>query len=566
MGITLNPGTLLNGNGIDVTSLVTASLAPQNAKLTALQQQQTTLQTESGLMTSMNGDLNNLSSAISALTDVLGPLTAMSPQSSQSTILTGSAEPGAKAGTHTIVVSALASQGTLYTDPVKDASTSILPNGVQSADLKFQVGGKNGPTHDIAIAAGTNDTLNSLVSYVNKQDWGVTATVLTDATGSRLAIYSNASGSEGALAITNNTSGLTFNPPAGGTDATFTVDGIPFSSTTNTVTGAIPGVTLNLVGAYPGVQVQLAVGPDASQAIQAISTFVGAYNTVIGDLNTQFTYNSNTNSEGPLAGDSSLRSLQTSLLTDGTYAPPQSTVYSESVQDAKTSLLPNGIQNADLQIQVGTGPAHDIAVSAGSNDTLTSLVSYINQQNWGLTASVLNDGSGERLVLCSNDPSNSGAVSIASNTTNLTFNPAVESSYISLRSLGITMNDDGTLSINSAALSSAVSSDPASLLNFFQNNAQTGFGNNFVKDLRNLTDPTQGILNMDLAQNQTDQKNISNSITDLQDQISTLQQQLQTEYSQVNAILESFPYELRAIQSLLGLTPTDTSSGATSAG
>jgi flagellar hook-associated protein 2 len=240
MGITLNPGTLLNGNGIDVNSLVTASLAPRNAQVTALQQQQSDLQSQSSLLTSMNNDLSALASAANALGDVLGPLSAMSAQSSQTNILTASAQAGAAAGTHTVVVSTLATQGTIYTNAIKDANTSILPSGVQSADVSFQIGGSSGPTHDVAISAGTSDTLNSLVSYINKQNWGVTASVLTDATGARLALYSNATGSAGALAVANNTSGLTFNSPVGGTNASLTVDGIPFSSSSNTVTGATP--------------------------------------------------------------------------------------------------------------------------------------------------------------------------------------------------------------------------------------------------------------------------------------------------------------------------------------
>jgi flagellar hook-associated protein 2 len=342
------------------------------------------------------------------------------------------------------------------------------------------------------------------------------------------------------------------------------VDGIPFSSSTNTVAGAIPGITLNLLGAYPGVQVQLAVAPDATQVEQAISTFVGAYNTIVGDLNTQFAYNPNTNSQGPLAGDSALRTLQSSLLTDGTYATPHSTVYTNGIKDAKTSILANGAQSADLQLQVGI-TIHDIAIAPGSNDTLNSLVTYINGQNWGVTASVQNLGTGVRLAISTN-PGTAGEMAIAANTSILSFNPAVGSAYASLRSMGITMNDDGTLSINASALSSAASSNPSSLLSFFQNAAGTGFANKFAKDLQNLTAPTQGLLNMELSQNQKNQNSITSSIADLQDQISARQRQLETEYSQVNAILESFPYELRAIQMELGITPANSNSGPTSAG
>lgn len=460
MGISLNPGSILNGQGIDVNSLVTQSLAPENAQVTNLQQQQQTLQQQSGLLSSINNDLSNLSSAVNSLTDVLGPLNSLTAQSSQNSILTASAQNGATAGTHTVVVSTLATQGTVYSNPVATADTSVLPSSATSAGISFQVGGSGGATHTINIASGSNDTLNKIVSYINSQDWGVTATVLKDSTGARLAIYSQNTGSSGAVAITSNTSGLAFNPPVGGTDATFTVDGIPFSNSSNTVTGAIPGVTLNLLGAFPGIQVQVSVAPDASRAEQAITNFVSAYNTVIGDVNTQFTVNPATNNEGPLGSDSSLRSLQSSLLSDVTYSP----------------------------------------------------------------------GAGD---------------------------------LVNLNSLGITLNDDGTLSVNASQLQNVLSSNPSQVLNFFQNSAQTGFANAFANDLQNLTDPTQGIINLDLQQNQTEQQTLSNSIGDLQDQISTQQQQLQTEFSQVNALLESYPVQLQAVQLELGITPSNSGSGTT---
>jgi len=59
-----------------------------------------------------------------------------------------------------------------------------------------------------------------------------------------------------------------------------------------------------------------------------------------------------------------------------------------------------------------------------------------------------------------------------------TFAPGT-SAYGNLRALGLTMNDDGTLSINLSQLTNAVATDPTSVLNFFQNTDQTGFANQF---------------------------------------------------------------------------------------
>jgi len=564
--ISLNSATLLSGNGIDVNSLVAEVQAPLQSEIQLYQQQQTGLQTQAGLLTSLNNDLSNLSSAVNSLSDVLGPLTSQTVNSSQPSILTGTAQSTATPGNHTIVVSTLATQGTLYTQPITDANTSILPSGQTTGDLKIQIGGLTGQTRDIPITQGSNDTLTTLANYITAQQWGVTGTVLNDASGARLAIYSQSTGATGAVSVLNNTTNLTFNTPVGGTDATFTVDGVPFDSTTNTFAGAISGVTLNLQAAIPTVPVQVSIGPDVNQATQAINNFVSAYNTVVGDINQQFTVDPSTNSEGPLGGDNSLRLLQSSLLTDAAYTPANGTLFANAVTDANTSILPNGAPSADIQLQIGTsGPTFDVPVSPGSNDTLNSLASYINSQSWGLAATVLNSPTGARLAVTNNSTA-IGAVNVVTNTSSLTFNPPVESVFGNLTSLGITTNDDGTLSVDPTTLQTALTSDPSGVAGFFQNVASTGFANNFAGDLQNLTDPTAGLLNIDLSQNQQEQTDLSNTVLNLQDQIASQQTQLITEFSQVNALIEEYPFLVQAIDLQLGIQPSGSSNTAPTAG
>jgi flagellar hook-associated protein 2 len=471
MGISFNASSLLNGNGINVQSVVTAILSPENSALTALLSQQTDLSSQAGLLAGFNNNLASLATAVSALADPNGQLAYLTATSSQPTILTATADTTAAAGTHQIVVSSLATTGTVYTDPLTNGSTSILPGGATSGDIQLQVGGVSGTSHDIVITQGSNDTLNTLATYINAQGWGVTASVVSDANGARLAIYSQSSGTSGALAITNNTTVLNFNTPVGGTNASLTIDGVPLSSSTNTVTGAIPGVTLNLASAAPGTPVQITVGPDATQAAAAITSFVTAYNAVIGNLNTQFTVDPTTNTEGPLGGDSALRSLQASLLADATYS-----------------------------------------ISG-----------------------------------------NSGLVNLAS--------------------LGINLNDDGTLTIDNTQLNSTFTTNPGAFQSFFQNASVTGFANNFNSNLTNLTDPTQGIVNLDIANNTAQQADLTTQVSNLQDSIATQSAALTLQYAQVNATLEAFPSLLQEITAEIGAlngssssTPSNSSNTAPATG
>jgi flagellar hook-associated protein 2 len=460
MGISLNPSTLLNGQGIDVSDLVQQIISQSSGQLTGWQSEQATLQSQASDLGVLNGDLGNLATSIQALSDPLGALSSLSATSSDSSVLNATAASGATAGTHQIVVNSLATDGTVYTnDFAGGANTSILSNGATTGEIDLQVGGTDDP---IPITAGSNDTLTTLATYINQQNLGVTASVITDATGSRLALVSQATGSPGALAISSNNTNLSFNAPIGGTNASLTIDGVPYSSAGNTVTGAIPGLTLNLASAAPGTPVELTVSTNTTQITQAINSFVSAYNQVIGDINQEYTVNASTNTEGPLGADSALRQVQSNLLSDAAYSV--------------------------------TG--------------------------------------------------NSG--------------------YVNLAALGINTNDDGTLTVDSSQLNSVLTSNPSAVQNFFQNSSQTGFANNFNTDLNNLTDPTVGPLNVDLAQNSAEQTDLTNSINAFQTQLSAEQTQLTSQYDAVNASLQAYPLLLQEITETLGTLGSGASSSAAS--
>jgi flagellar hook-associated protein 2 len=475
MGISLSPSTILSGQGIDVRSLVQQIIASQSGELAVWQGQQTTLATQDGLLEGINNNLTNLQTAVAALADPIGALTAQAATSSQPGVVTATAGSTAVAGTHQIVVTSLATTGTLYTNPIAaGADTSFLSSGQTSGDIQIQAGGVTGATHDLVITQGSNDTLNTLASYINTQStansWGITASVVSDASGSRLSLQSQSSGSSGALAaVVNSNTTLTFAAPVGGANSVLTIDGVPFSSSNNTVSGAIQGVTLSLLGqSTVGNPVQLTVGPDTSQITNAINNFVSAYNTVISTINTQYVVDPTGSIPAPpLEGDISLRSLQSRLLTDAAYA-------------------------------IG---------------------------------------------------GNSGLVNLAS--------------------MGINMNNDGTLTVgstpapNSLTFAQVLSTNPAAVVNFFQNAAGSGFANTFNADLTSLTSPTQGPLSVDLTQNQAEQADLTTTITNFQTQLTTETAALTAQYDAVNASLQAYPLLLQLTTETLGTLGSGTStSGA----
>jgi flagellar hook-associated protein 2 len=461
MGISLNPAGLLNGQGLNVSTLVSQILSQSSGQLTGWQNEQSVLQSQASDLTAINSAVSNLATAVTALADPLGALTAQSATSSNTGVLTATAQTSAVAGNHTLVVSNLASVGTVYTnDFAGGANASILPGGATGGEIDLQIGG--GTPVPITITPGSNDTLATLAGYINGQNLGVKASVITDANGSRLAVVSQSTGTPGALAITSNNTNVSFNAPSGGTNAALTIDGIPYSSVNNTITGAIAGVTLNLVSASAGNPVQVTVGPDAARSTSAINNFVSAYNQVVGDINQEFTVNAANGAQGPLAGAASLRQLQSSILTDATF-----------------SVSGNG-------------------------------------------------------------------------------------GYVNLASLGVNMNNDGTLTVDSSQLSSALAANPAAVQNFFQNSALTGFANAFNTDLTNLTDPVAGALNVELAQNKTQQTHLTTSINNFETQLTAQQKALTAQYSAVNASLQAYPLILQQMTEVLATLGSGSSGTGTS--
>ncbi len=476
MGISFNAASLLNGNGIDVNSVVSEVQAAQSGQLTVWQGDVTSLQTQATALNTINNDLSSLAAAAQGLTGSGGALTAVTATSSESAIVSATAQTGATAANYTVVVSTLASAGTLYTDSMTNANTSILTSPATSGDFSMQIGGSGGTTADIAITAGKNDTLTTLAASINSQSatnkWGITASVVNDASGARLAVYSQATGSAGALSMNNNTTNLTVETPVGGTDAIVSINGIPYSSSTNTVTGAIPDVTLNLVSADSATPVQLTVGPDTAAIANSINNFITEYNTVIGDINAQFAVNASTNMQGPLGSDTYLRDLQSSLLSDMSYA--------------------------------------------------------------------------------TTDPT------------------SVSSGLTSLASIGISMNQDGTLTLNETPIDTATQYTPgftdvlntnlSAMQNFFTNANATGFADNLNTALTNLTDPAFGMLNQDLASNQSQQASLTTEINTFQTQLAAQKIQLDQEFDTVNSSLEEYPFLLQEVTEELG---SMSSSGST---
>ena len=432
----INQTAATQGTGIDVTSIVDQIIYSEQASERIWQQQQASLATQAVSLNFLNSGVQALQTALFSLTDLTGSFSSQTVSSSQPSIVAASVQSGAANGVHSLVVQNLATVSSYYTDPVTSSSTTL-----DSGTISVGVGTAS---HDITIDS-SNNTLDQLAAYINLQDYGVQASVINDANGARLALVSKTSGAAGDLNVTANSSGLNFHKSATGVDAQFTVDGVPLTSGTNTVTSAIPNVTLNLLTAAPSTPVTLTITANTAAVTQAINNFVSAYNSVMTAVNSQFKADANS-SAGPLASNSALRSLQTSLLSDATFS------------------------------------------IAGNNG------------------------------------------------------------IVNLASLGVDMANDGTLSVDTTKLNDALTNHFADVQTFFQSVSADGFATNVKNNLNGLVGPTSGLLALNLNENSSNQKMLTQMINDFEDRLTLRRQLLTTQYSQVDTMLRQYPLMVQQIQ------------------
>jgi flagellar hook-associated protein 2 len=306
--IGLSFGSPTSGQGIDVASTVTQMVAQLQATETPYKNQLTSLQSQDTVISNLGSLLSTLSNDITGLTDPAGVLSGKQGSSSDTnTLALLSADTTATAGSHTVTVQDLAQTST-------EASSAVGANDILSGSFSFHIG--SGSSQTVSVDP-SNNTLAGLAATINQAGIGVSASIVTDSSGSRLSLISQTDGLAGQITIDSNslsdatTGAVSLIAGQPGQDALFTVDGIQTTSASNTITGAIPGVTMQLLGKST-TPVQVQIDNDTSAVTSALSTMVNDYNAVVSALSAQEGNNASGSPE-PLYGSPIISQLQQML-------------------------------------------------------------------------------------------------------------------------------------------------------------------------------------------------------------------------------------------------------------
>ncbi|MNL00745.1 Flagellar hook-associated protein 2 [compost metagenome] len=319
-------GTTVSGIGsnIDtqsiVKSLVDAERAPKQTQINNQTLKATTSLSSIGkiqaALDAFRSALDNMKTASS-----FSGLSGTSSDEKVATVTTGN---GAAAGSFSLLVTKLATASKISTQVYAGGASSVVNAGSVPTTLSIKQGSD---TFDVSIPAGATlqqvrDSINS--QYANK---GLSANILTDASGSRMVLTSTTTGVGTDLTLSGNSglqTGVTVLAPP--QNAEYVLDGVPMISKTNNIADAVSGITLKLTGVSPtpsggGPATAATITVSASTATlkSAVKGFVDTYNALIKASNseTQVTTNPDGSvTSGALTGDASLRSLMSSVRTE----------------------------------------------------------------------------------------------------------------------------------------------------------------------------------------------------------------------------------------------------------
>lgn len=299
------------GSGLDISGIVKALASAEKApKQTQINNQTTATTTSLSAIGSVKSALETFRAAVAKL-NTASSFSGLASSSSDEAIAKIKLGDGASSGNYALEVTQLATASKISTQIYEKTSTIVNDSG-ETQTLTINQGNA---THSVNIAAGA--TLQQARDTINDQlqSKGITANIVTDASGSRLIFSSTKMGEGTELTLGGDASmAQGVSTIAKPQNAKYTLDGLALESASNTVTGAISGVDITLVKEGKS---NLAVTSNSDTLKTSVKSFVTAYNALMTTINTQTKVTTGADGaatgSAALTGDATMRSLVNSV-------------------------------------------------------------------------------------------------------------------------------------------------------------------------------------------------------------------------------------------------------------
>lgn len=295
------------GSGLDVNSIIDKLMALERQPLQAYQTRKSQYNAQLSAYGKLKSAISSFQSAMEAL-NAPSDFKLYTASSSAEDVFTASADSSAARGSYDVEVTSLATADKMGSASFADADTTTV--GTTGDQMTLTVAGQS---FSVAIGGKTLDAIRTAINDAT-DNTGVTASIVEESTSSyRLTLTSQETGTANAISVSfADASGNAIADPLqmahtrAATDATLTIDGTySITRSSNTISDAISGVTLELQSADPGTTHTLGVSRDTEAVGKAAQGFVDAYNNLrktVTDLR-----------GGALEADSTLLSIENQL-------------------------------------------------------------------------------------------------------------------------------------------------------------------------------------------------------------------------------------------------------------
>jgi len=323
-------------SGLNTTAIIGALMSAEREPVTRLTSQEEKLGAQQQQLQSLQSSLRQLTFAASefALPSLFE--TSQGVTSSEPLRVSATTSTGAGVGGHEVEVKRLANSAQrtfTFTSPA--AADTITIDG-----------------HEYALAAG--GTAKELANAINADSKGTVYAAVLE--GGKLVLSTRATGATGSEFIKVSDPGGALVEVAGtakeGASAEYSVDGVTGTAATNTLTEAIPGVTLNLLGLTTTsgpvtIDVQ-APAPSTSAVEGQVKAFIAAYNSTVEAIQKQLTTK-------PLAGAHSASEFATGSLFGDTELSGLLTSMRQAMYEPITGLPAEMASPEDIGVTTGAG-------------------------------------------------------------------------------------------------------------------------------------------------------------------------------------------------------------------
>ncbi|MCP3413672.1 flagellar filament capping protein FliD [Bradyrhizobium brasilense] len=507
---------------------ITTTITANQAKITAYQSLQTELSTLASGLSSLSTSIIN-SIATNAFATRAATISSTGDVSASSA-LNMSVNSGSATGDHTLQITQLATPQKVIGASQSSSSTALGLSGTVSLGLS------GGTSTAISITSGMSmqdivDTINAQTSTTNVQasivqvSSGSYEMVLTGTQDAADITYSSTSGDDilNKLGVTD-TSGAFTDVLQKSQSAEFTLDGIALTRNTNDISDVLSGVTFDLLQPTPsGTSLNISIETDTSQITSALQTFVTNYNAFRDQVIAQSAQNSDGTaaSSAVLFGDSTMRDIMTQL-----QQVLSGTVGGMTMADLGLSFN----ENNELQLDTGTLSTVLTQNLAGVTQLLSAQTTTSSSQ-----LSVVNTGTSPQSFTLDLTVDSTGTLTGAS--------VGGDSSGFSV--VGNTIiGNSGTIYAGMAFTYTGSTSQSITVT------SSSGLATQLYQ-LAHTSSGTSGQLQTMITNLQSRDTDLQSQVSDIQSNAATFKAQLQVQYANYQAAIESANNTLGYLKALL---------------